>query len=104
MNITDANSLSVTLDRLNEAFFLGKCLPTSARAQAAKWLASRQGLPGSYAGMFAPTEKDIQRGIQVFIGEKVTSRAAACDPGGSRQVLMAAFAHQRPRVTARHGK
>jgi len=78
MEIIDATSLAATLDRLNEAFFHGTPLSGSQREQAAKWLAGRQGLPGSYAGMFAPTEKDIRRGIQVFTGEKVRSRAATC--------------------------
>ncbi len=39
-------------------------------------IAARQGLAGSYAGMFAPTPLDFRRGIRVFTGEAVRSGAA----------------------------
>jgi hypothetical protein len=70
------NSLSATLDAIDEAVFLRKALPKSQREEAATWIASRQGLPGSYAGMFAPTQADMKDGINVFTGEKVRTGAA----------------------------
>jgi len=76
MKILVSSSLSQTLDNLNEAFFYNTSLSKSDRIQAAEWIASRRGKPGSYASMFAPTEKDFKNDIKLFTGEKVTSRAA----------------------------
>ena len=75
MKLIDNNSLASTLDSVNEAFFYKRPLKKSERAQAAGWIASRQGLPGSYAGMFAPTGKDFRNGLVLFTGEKVSTRA-----------------------------
>jgi len=75
MKIISPNSLSETLDALNEAFFHGRPVPKSERQRAAKWIASRQGKPGSYADMFAPTEKDFKAGIMLFTGDRLRTRA-----------------------------
>jgi len=75
VKLIDNNSLASTLDSVNEAFFYKQPLKKSERAQAAGWIASRQGLPGSYAGMFAPTGKDFRNGLVLFTGEKVSKRA-----------------------------
>jgi hypothetical protein len=76
MKILVSSSLSQTLDNLNETFFHDKILSKTDRTQVANWIASRRGKPGSYASMFAPTEKDFKNDIKLFTGEKVTSRAA----------------------------
>ena len=55
-------SLGKTLDAVNEAYFFGRAIPKSERVNVAKWIANRQGLPNSYANMFAPTEKDMKEG------------------------------------------
>ena len=75
MKLINQNSLALTLDAINEAFFYNQPLSKSEKAQVAGWIASRQGLPGSYANMFAPTAKDFQTGITLFTGEKVSTRA-----------------------------
>jgi hypothetical protein len=75
MKLINHNSLALTLDAVNEAFFLKRPLSKSTRVQAAKWIASRQGMPGSYANMFAPTRNDFQNGLVLFTGEKISSRA-----------------------------
>jgi hypothetical protein len=75
VKLINHNSLASTLDAVNEAFFCDRPLSKSERTQAAQWIASRQGLPGSYADMFAPTGKDFQRGLTLFTGEKMTTRA-----------------------------
>jgi hypothetical protein len=75
MKLINHNSLASTLDMVNEAFFYERPLLKSARAQVAKWIASRQGMPGSYAEMFAPTKRDFERGVVLFTGEKVSTRA-----------------------------
>jgi hypothetical protein len=74
VKLIDHNSLAATLDMVNEALFYERPLSKSTRAQAAKWIAARQGMPGSYAEMFAPTERDFERGIVLFTGEKVSTR------------------------------
>ena len=76
MGIINENSLALTLDSLNEAFFFDKPLTSEEKTETAKWLAGRQGKPGSYCGMFAPTRYDFENGVQVFTGEKTPSKAA----------------------------
>lgn len=68
-------SLGDTLDAINDAAFFGRDVPLAARRVAALWLADRQGLPGAYAGMFAPTEHDYAFGALTFTGEPITSGA-----------------------------
>lgn len=76
MKTINPRSLAATVDIVNEAYFFGKTLKKSQREQIAQWIASRQGLPGSYARMFAPTAYDFKRGIRLFTGERMTSGAA----------------------------
>ncbi len=76
MDIVNYDSLAATLDTVNEAFFYAWSLTKHQREQAAKWIASRQGKPGSYASMFAPTDNDFKEGVRLFTGERVQSRAA----------------------------
>ena len=75
MKIIHTRSLSATVDAINEAFFFGRSILKSDRQRAAKWIAGRQGEPGSYAGMFAPTKKDFAEGIRLFTGESIKTRA-----------------------------
>ncbi|RPI18951.1 MAG: hypothetical protein EHM58_03585 [Ignavibacteriae bacterium] len=75
MNIINPQSLSITLDNINEIYFYGKKISSSDKEKAAKWIASRQGLHGSYWGMFAPTDFDYKNGHILFTGEKITSGA-----------------------------
>ena len=76
MKLVDPTSLGATLDRLNEALFFGRALAKADKEEAARWIAARQGLPGSYAGLFAVTPKDAAGDAAVFTGEKVRSGAA----------------------------
>jgi hypothetical protein len=75
MDTLDTKSLAGTVDGVNDALFFGRRIPKSESRQVAKWLATRQGLPGSYSGMFAPTARDFQAGIRLFTGERITSGA-----------------------------
>ena len=77
MTLVNPESLAATVDAVNEAFFFGRKLPKAQRADAAKWIAARQGLPGSYAAMFAPTDDDRRQGIALFTGERFQTRAGA---------------------------
>ena len=74
MNYLNRYSLGSTLDSISESLFFKQPIPTSQRMAVARWIAARQGLPGSYADMFAPTEKDTL-GIRLFTGEVVRTRA-----------------------------
>ena len=67
-------SLGSTLDSVSEALFFRRPIPKPQRMEVARWIAARQGLPGSYADMFAPTEKD-GFGIRLFTGEIIRTRA-----------------------------
>ncbi len=75
VKLVNQNSLASTLDSVNEAFFYNRPLSKSEKVKVAKWIASRQGLPGSYADMFAPTARDFQSSLTLFTGEKITTRA-----------------------------
>ncbi len=68
-------SLAETLDSLNAALFEQRPITDQARLETAVWIADRQGLPGSYAGMFAPTDKDYAFGAFTFTGEPIRSGA-----------------------------
>jgi hypothetical protein len=69
-------SLAGTLDAINDALFFGRRIPKTEAQRAARWVAARQGLPGSYADMFAPTPSDFAGGIRLFTGERITTGAA----------------------------
>lgn len=75
MGLVYPESLGQTLDALNSALFFGDKLSAGDKREAVLWLASRQGLPGSYAGMFAPTALDFKHGVRLFTGERISSKA-----------------------------
>ena len=70
------NSLAALVDSIEQKRYFGQKIPARELITAERKIASRQGLPGSYAGMFAPTRFDFRRGIRVFTGEAVRSGAA----------------------------
>lgn len=74
MSQLNRDSLGLTLDSVAESLFFGNRMPEPRRIAAAKWIAGRQGLPGSYADMFAPTVQDTL-GIHLFTGETIRTRA-----------------------------
>lgn len=75
MRLVNTRSLGATIDAVDAAFFFGRTVSKSAQTEAANWIAARQGLPRSYAGMFAPTQDDFRNGITLFTGERITTRA-----------------------------
>jgi hypothetical protein len=75
LRLINHKSLASTIDSINEALFYKKSLSKYSAVDVAKWIASRQGMHGSYANMFAPTKKDFQNGLVLFTGEKVSTRA-----------------------------
>ena len=75
MELVHPQSLAQTLDSINHAIFEEVTIARAKRLDAAKFIASRQGLKRCYAGMFAPTDYDFNTGIRLFTGEKVTTGA-----------------------------
>lgn len=73
MGLVNTRSLADTLNRVNEMLFFDKHLSKWQKDEVALWIASRQGLQGSYSDMFAPTKHDFREGIRVFSGERITS-------------------------------
>jgi hypothetical protein len=69
-------SLSLTVDALTAADFDGRRLTAAERGDAARWIAARQGLPGSYADMFAGFPAERSKGIVLFTGERIASASA----------------------------
>jgi hypothetical protein len=71
VSLVDPGSLAATVDAVNDAHFHGRALSTQQKRDAAAWIASRQGLPGSYGGGFAMTARDRERGYRLFTGERI---------------------------------
>jgi hypothetical protein len=76
MITVNTESLAETLDAVNDALFYRRRLTEPNRKELARWIAQRRGKPGSYAGMFAPTDVDVHNGVRVYTGEIVRSGAA----------------------------
>lgn len=74
MKLIHSQSLASTIHAIDDALFFRVKIPSRDATSAAKWLSQRQGLPGSYAGMFAPTSRD-REGIRLFTGERITTHA-----------------------------
>ena len=74
--IIDEGSLSKTVDAVAALAWDGGSLPATQRRRVARWLAGRQGLPGAYADTFAGFADELERGIVVFTGERITSASA----------------------------
>lgn len=75
MNPIVTERLESVIDTLAEALFFQRPLPGAECNAAIRWIVRRQGLPGSYADMFAPTDAERKGGIRLFTGEVVRSRA-----------------------------
>lgn len=74
--VINRSSLSRTVDGINAAQFEGRTLAAAERRQAARWIAARQGLPGSYGGTFAGFPSERSRGIVLFTGERIAHASA----------------------------
>jgi hypothetical protein len=70
------SSLSETVDAVNEAVFFGHAMSARDRRHVARWIAARQGAPGSYGELFAGFAPELTSGIRLFTGERVTSASA----------------------------
>lgn len=75
MKLIYEDSLSDTLDAVNQVFFYGQPLLYAQREQAAGWIAGRIGQKGSYRGLPAPTPRDFSERAVLFTGERTDSNA-----------------------------
>lgn len=69
-------SLSETIDAVTGVIAADSTISAGERKAVARWIASRQGLPGAYANTYAGFERERQRGIRLFTGERVGSASA----------------------------
>jgi hypothetical protein len=74
--LIDDQSVSKTVDAISAALFDDEKLSLTERQRTARWLAARQGLPGAYGGTFAGFEREFERGILLFTGERIASASA----------------------------
>lgn len=74
MKVLDKASLANTFNAINHARLFGEEIGERRRLEAARWIAGRRGLPGAYAGMFAPMPSDSS--YRLFTGERVSHAAA----------------------------
>jgi hypothetical protein len=74
--LIDRTSLSKTVDAVHAAQFDGRALATTDRTLVSRWIAARQGLPGSYGGTFAGFPSERSKGIVLFTGERIASASA----------------------------
>jgi hypothetical protein len=74
--LIDTASLSQTVDAISAAQFEGRTLAAAERRDAARWIATRQGLPEAYAGTFAGFPSERSKGIVLFTGERIASASA----------------------------
>ncbi len=76
MGLVVENSLSQTLDNVNDRLFFGRKVSRSEAEDVSEYISSRFGLPGSYCGLFAPSTEDIAGNVHFFTGEPIKSRAS----------------------------
>ena len=69
VNLLNRRSLSETLGRINEAFFLGETIDFAEAAQAGEWIRGRLGKGIHYGGGFGLLPSEVERGVYTFTGE-----------------------------------
>jgi hypothetical protein len=74
--LINRTSLSKTVDAVNAAQFDRRALAATERTEVSRWIAARQGLPGSYGGTFAGFPSERSKGIVLFTGERIASASA----------------------------
>lgn len=76
MTLLDPTSLQNTVDAIQDALLAEAPIPPGPALEAARWIASRQGLKGAYRESFAPTERDFAEGMRLFTGERLVYASA----------------------------
>lgn len=72
------NSMVETVNAVNQALLLGQVIPAVEALQISRFIASRQGMPGSYGGLFGPADGEALTGYRLFTGdpEMITNASA----------------------------
>jgi len=83
-------TVSGVIDEVNDMLLLGKALSAQRSERLGRFLAGRQGLEGSYAGMFAAIGDELSEGYRIYTGERMRSG------GGARHILGSTWAARRP--------
>jgi hypothetical protein len=73
----NTRSLGATINALNEAHLFGDAISKPVARQISEFIAGRQGLPGSYFGLFAPIEGELEAPFRLFTGEPIATSASA---------------------------
>jgi hypothetical protein len=71
--LLDPESLARTVESVEDARLLGRKIRKEDRLAVIEFLSSRQGIEGSYHGLYAPTEADFAQEATLFTGEKLKS-------------------------------
>jgi len=79
MTIVNRESLTSTLDAVNEAFFYGRALPATDKLEAARWLAGLQGQGKWRTGFPLDAASHRNGGVQLFTGEKLHTKFPGAD-------------------------
>ena len=94
--------LQETLWRLEEARLAGlKCSAPEVK-EALGWVLGRQGLSGSYRGLFAPTEEDFSQGARFLTGERMRSGAGTAHVLGEEALRALCIWGLRDREQTQH--
>ena len=75
MAVVNEQSLAQTLHTITQAWLAGTQLSADDRVDAARWIAGRVGIAGSYGGLPAPTSADYRDKVYLYTGESVRSNA-----------------------------
>lgn len=70
------DSVCRTIDAVEAAAFDDRDIGRTERERIARWLAARQGLPGSKSGTFAGFPAELRDGFVAFTGERFTHASA----------------------------
>ncbi|MBS1517007.1 MAG: hypothetical protein JSS91_02880 [Bacteroidetes bacterium] len=103
-NLLDKNSLSVTVDKINEVYFYGNDFSDYNVDETVKWILGRYNTEYSYRGSFGVTDKDMRSVLRTFTGEKLTSQASmrhihAEEAGRALHILKKYTAIKMPELT-----
>jgi hypothetical protein len=66
----NTRSLGATVNAVNEAFLFGEQITKSDANKISTFIASRQGLPGNYGGLFAPAEGELVSSYRLLRTQK----------------------------------
>jgi len=100
MQLIHPQSLTATLEAVDQAVFFKTPLSQAIKAETAEWIARQQMPNGSLTGI-SPAPEDYLQDIRLFTGEKLTTRFAATEITGQeacRAMLLLAPANAEVRA------